>query len=225
MTEKIVIISGAGISAESGLKTFRDDGGLWRQYSFYELASPDAWRANPQLVLDFYNERRRLSRDARPNAAHQALAQLESHYDVVIVTQNVDDLHERAGSTDVIHLHGELAKVRSSRDPQLIYPADGDTRLGQCCAKGGQLRPHIVWFGEAVMDYERAEQEVAGADKVLVVGTSLSVYPAAGLLAFASPASEKLLVTREVENPPAAFTWLQGNAAELVPEVVAGWLG
>lgn len=221
---RIVVISGAGISAESGLKTFRDDGGLWRSHSFYELASPQAWARNPQLVLDFYNERRRLANGAAPNAAHRALAELEADHDLVIVTQNVDDLHERGGSSIVIHLHGELNKVRSTLDPELIYPATGDTAWGDLCEMGSQLRPHIVWFGESVMHYERAEEAVASADKVLVVGTSLSVYPAAGLLNYAPRASEKVLITQEVEHPPLGFHWLRGNAAEWVPKLVKSWL-
>lgn len=220
---KIVVISGAGISAESGLKTFRDDDGLWRQHSFYDLASPQAWASNPQLVLDFYNERRQLANAAKPNPAHLAIARLEQRHDVVVVTQNVDDLHERAGSTAVFHLHGELNKVRSTADDRLIYPATADTRMGDLCEKGSQLRPHIVWFGEMVMAYEKALEVVATADKVLVVGTSLSVYPAAGLLDHAPVNSEKVLITKAVENPPLEFDWLQGSAAELVPKLVGTW--
>ena len=220
---KIVVISGAGISAGSGLKTFRDDNGLWRNHAFQDLASPEAWARDPGLVLDFYNERRRLAKAARPNAAHRALADLEVNHHVVVITQNVDDLHERAGSSRVLHLHGELNKVRSSVDAGLIYPAEGDIKLGDLCEKGSQLRPHVVWFGEMVMAYESAMKEVATADKVLVVGTSLTVYPAAGLLDFAPQRSEKILITQQVEFPPDNFDWLQGNAAELVPRVVAGW--
>ena len=220
---KIVVISGAGISAESGLKTFRDDDGLWRNHAFQDLASPEAWARDPQTVLDFYNERRWLARAAQPNAAHRALAALEDNHEVAIVTQNVDDLHERAGSTRVLHLHGELNKARSSVDEHYVVPVDGDIELGDLCPKGGQLRPHIVWFGEMVMAYENALEEVARADKVLVVGTSLSVYPAAGLLAHAPEHSEKMLITKQVECPPDNFDWLQGNAAEWVPKVVGSW--
>lgn len=223
--EKIVAISGAGISAESGLKTFRDDDGLWRTHSFYELASPEAWRRHPQLVLDFYNERRYTAQEAQPNAAHRALASLEEKYQVVIVTQNVDDLHERGGSSRVLHLHGELTKNRSSLDSNLIYEAGGrPIALGDCCERGSQLRPHIVWFGEMVMHFDTAAAEVATADKVLVVGTSLSVYPAASLLQYARGDSEKILVTRDIERPPAEFQWLQGNAAKLVPQLAKSWL-
>ena len=221
---RILVISGAGISAESGLKTFRDDGGLWRTHSFQELASPEAWARDRQLVLDFYNERRRLAREAKPNDAHLALARLESHHEVVIVTQNVDDLHERAGSTGVIHLHGELNKARSTLDSSLVYPVAGDINVGDQCERGSQLRPHIVWFGEQVMHYDRAQREVALADKVLVVGTSLAVYPAAGLLHYARDDAEKVLVTLAVENPPARFRWLCGPAATHVPQLVDTWL-
>ena len=220
---KIIVISGAGISAESGLKTFRDDDGLWRNHSFQELASPQAWAANPQLVLDFYNDRRCLANAARPNPAHKAIAALEQKHEVVVITQNVDDLHERAGSGRVLHLHGELNKARSTVDDQLIYPMTGDIELGDFCEKGSQLRPHIVWFGEMVMAYERAVKEMATADKVLVVGTSLTVYPAAGLLDYAPETSEKILITKAVDNPPMDFDWLQGNAAELVPKLVETW--
>lgn len=223
---KIVVISGAGISAESGLKTFRDDDGLWRSHSFYELASPQAWEKQPELVLEFYNERRQQALAAQPNPAHLALAELEVHHDVVIITQNVDDLHERAGSTQVIHLHGELAKVRSSANSALIYEANGKpTNIGDLCEQGSQLRPHIVWFGEMVMDFDLAISEVTSADKVLVVGTSLAVYPAASLLNFAKKANEKILVTKAIDDePPESFQWLKGNAANWVPKIVSRWL-
>lgn len=222
--QKIVAITGAGISAESGLKTFRDDDGLWRSHSFYELASPEAWRRQPQLVLDFYNERRHAAQVAKPNAAHRALASLEEKYQVVVVTQNVDDLHERGGSSRVLHLHGELSKNRSSLDSTLIYEAGGrPIALGDLCERGSQLRPHIVWFGEMVMDFDAAAAEVATADKVLVVGTSLAVYPAASLLQYARDDSEKILVTRDIEHPPKEFRWLQGSATEFVPELARGW--
>lgn len=221
----ITVISGAGISAESGLKTFRDDDGLWRNHSFYELATPEAWRANPQLVLDFYNERRAGLSKVQPNPAHVALAELEASYDVIIVTQNVDDLHERAGSSNVIHLHGELSKNRSSKDFYLVYESNQTPiELGDTCALGSQLRPHIVWFGEEVMHFNEAIDAVAAADIVLVVGTSLSVYPAASLLGYANSESEKVLVTKAAENPPAEFSWLKGNAGEEVPKLVEGWL-
>ena len=221
----ITVISGAGISAESGLKTFRDDDGLWRNHSFYDLATPEAWRANPQLVLDFYNERRAGLSEVKPNPAHIALAELEASYDVTVVTQNVDDLHERAGSSNVIHLHGELSKNRSSEDFSLVYDScQQPIRLGDTCELGSQLRPHIVWFGEEVMHFDEAIDAVVAADIVLVVGTSLSVYPAASLLGYAGRESEKVLVTKAAENPPDEFFWLKGNAAEEVPQLVEGWL-
>lgn len=223
--EKIAVISGAGISAESGLKTFRDDGGLWRTHRLTDLASPEAFARDPEVVLEFYNERRRLARDAEPNAAHLALARLQDAFDVTVVTQNVDDLHERAGSRNVIHLHGELAKVRSCVDESLVYDAEGPIRIGDTCKLGSQLRPHIVWFGEAVMDFDKALETVAAADRVLVVGTSLAVYPAASLLGYADRAREKVLITREVEHPPADFAWFSGDAGSEVPALVERWLG
>ncbi|MFE8071066.1 NAD-dependent deacylase [Marinobacteraceae bacterium S3BR75-40.1] len=183
MAEHIVVLSGAGVSAESGLSTFRDQGGLWENVSVYDVATPEAFERDPEQVLRFYNERRRQVREAQPNAAHRALAALEARYRVTVITQNVDDLHERAGSSDVVHLHGELDKARSSTDETLIYALEGrDIALGDCCDKGSQLRPHVVWFGEPVPMIERAAGIVAGADRLLVVGTSLQVYPAASLV-------------------------------------------
>ncbi len=187
MKKKLVVLSGSGISAESGIKTFRDMGGLWEQYDVTEVASPQAWEANRRLVLDFYNQRRKQLFECAPNAAHFALAELENNFDVSIITQNVDDLHERAGSTNVLHLHGELKKVRSTKDPSLIYELDyWELKEGDVCEKGSQLRPHIVWFGEPVDTIGQAAEIAASADIFLVVGTSLSVYPAAGLIEFVS---------------------------------------
>jgi NAD-dependent deacetylase len=184
--KKIVVLSGAGISAESGIKTFRDDDGLWQNHRFEELATPEAWASNPQLVLDFYNARRKQLLECEPNEAHKSLVKLESQYEVQIITQNVDDLHERAGSKNVLHLHGELRKVRSTKFPELIYDLDGwELKLGDRCEKGAQLRPHIVWFGEMVKNIEPAIQMVQNADHLLVIGTSLVVYPAAGLINYA----------------------------------------
>ena len=185
--EKIVVLTGAGISAESGIRTFRDSGGLWEEYDITEVASPEGWRANPALVLEFYNQRRRQLDEVQPNAGHKALVELESRYEVVVITQNVDDLHERAGSSRVLHLHGELRKVRSTVDEHLVYEWEGDLKLGDTCERGSQLRPHIVWFGEMVPMLEPAAQQVASADYCLIVGTSLQVYPAAGLIGFAPP--------------------------------------
>ena len=180
--KKLVILTGAGISAESGLKTFRDSDGLWEGYNIEDVATPRAWRKDPQLVLDFYNFRRKNVLDATPNAAHYGLAELEKDFDVTIITQNIDDLHERAGSTNILHLHGEILKMRSERDPELIYPVTGDIRLGDKAEDGSQLRPHIVWFEEPVPMMELAVPIVNRADLFVVVGTSLVVYPAAGLV-------------------------------------------
>ena len=182
--KKIVVFTGAGISAESGISTFRDANGLWENHDIQDVASIDGWHANPELVLRFYNARRRQLHEVGPNAAHLALAELESQYEVHIVTQNVDDLHERAGSSKVLHLHGELLKARSSVDPDWTVHWPGDIVLGDRCAHGQQLRPHIVWFGEAVPLMGQAAQLAAEADIFLVVGTSLQVYPAANLLHF-----------------------------------------
>lgn len=186
MSKKIVVLTGAGISAESGLATFRGADGLWEGHRIEDVASPEGWARNPELVLDFYNQRRSAARNAQPNAGHYALVALEKGYEVVIVTQNVDDLHERAGSGRVIHLHGQLFQSRSTRHEELVYPMTSDRiELGELCEKGHQLRPNIVWFGEAVPLMERAIEEAATADIFMVVGTSLQVYPAAGLLQFA----------------------------------------
>lgn len=183
--KKLIVLTGAGISAESGIKTFRDADGLWENHRIEEVATPEGWAANPELVLQFYNQRRAQLFEVQPNAGHRALVDLEQRYDVHIITQNVDDLHERAGSSKVLHLHGELRKVRSTRYPELVYPWEGDLQLGDTCKRGAQLRPHIVWFGEAVPMLEAAAELASEADIFMVVGTSLQVYPAAGLMAYA----------------------------------------
>jgi NAD-dependent deacetylase len=181
--KKLVVLSGAGISAESGIATFRDANGLWEGHDVMEVASPQGWRKNPELVLDFYNQRRKNAHSVQPNQGHKLLAELEADFDVRIITQNVDDLHERAGSTSVLHLHGKLFESRSTLDPRLVYPIEGwELKLGDKCARGSQLRPNIVWFGEPVPLMEQAMQETFRADIFLVVGTSLVVYPAAGLV-------------------------------------------
>ncbi|GAA3997227.1 NAD-dependent deacylase [Hymenobacter fastidiosus] len=186
MKKKLVALTGAGISAESGLATFRGSDGLWEGHRVEDVASPEGWARNPALVLDFYNQRRAAARAAQPNAGHRALVALEQEFEVVIITQNVDDLHERAGSRHVLHLHGKLFESRSTRHEDLIYPMTGDTiHLGDRCEKGHQLRPNIVWFGEQVPLMERAMEEAATADIFMVVGTSLQVYPAAGLVQYA----------------------------------------
>ena len=179
----VVVLTGAGISAESGLKTFRDSDGLWEGYDIMEVATPEGWRKNQELVLDFYNMRRKAAMEAQPNAAHYALVELESKYKVSIITQNVDDLHDRAGSTNIIHLHGELFKSRSTINPRLTYRINGwQLKQGDTCEKGSQLRPDIVWFGEAVPMMDLALKITKTADIFMVIGTSLQVYPAAGLV-------------------------------------------
>jgi len=180
--KKVVVLSGAGMSAESGLSTFRDAGGLWERYDVMQVASPVGWAADMDLVLEFYNQRRRHLLEVNPNIGHRALAELDRVFDTTIITQNIDDLHERAGSKEVIHVHGELLKARSTRYPELIYPRTSDIRRGDLCERGAQLRPHVVWFGEAVPMMETAIQYMLGADIVIVVGTSMQVYPAAGLV-------------------------------------------
>lgn len=180
--KKIVVLSGAGISAESGINTFRDSGGLWEGHDIYEVASPQGFRQNPALVLDFYNKRRKQLLAVTPNPAHYTLVALENYFQVEIITQNVDDLHERSGSKNVLHLHGELRKVRSTGYPELIYPWDKDLKLGDYCAKNTQLRPHIVWFGEDVPELDKAIQKTKEADILVIIGTSMQVYPAASLL-------------------------------------------
>ncbi|MEJ8854787.1 Sir2 family NAD-dependent protein deacetylase [Variovorax robiniae] len=221
---RIVIFSGSGVSAESGLPTFRDSGGLWRQYAWEEVASPEGWRKHPEVVQAFYNERRQQAAQAQPNAAHRAIAELEKAFDVVVVTQNVDDLHERAGSTRVVHVHGELAFARGERSGLRQRIGAEPIHMGQLCPQGSQLRPDIVWFGEAVQHLEEARAHVAAAGRLLVVGTSLSVFPAASL-AYAAPASaDKVVVAPELDSPPDGFEWLRGKATECVPQVVARWL-
>jgi NAD-dependent deacetylase len=183
--KKVVVLTGAGISAESGIQTFRDADGLWHNHRIEDVATPEAWHRDPELVLEFYNQRRRQLLTVVPNEGHKALVELEKHFEVQIITQNVDDLHERAGSTQVLHLHGELRKVRSDRYEKLVYPWDEDLHLGDLCERGAQLRPHIVWFGEAVPMLEQAADLASEADIFLIVGTSLQVYPAAGLMRYA----------------------------------------
>jgi NAD-dependent deacetylase len=180
--KKIVVLTGAGISAESGISTFRDAGGLWEGHNVMDVASPEGWIKNRQLVLDFYNARRKNLLEAEPNDGHKALTKLNDQYKTVIVTQNVDDLHERAGSKNIIHLHGELLKVRSTGDPALIYSWREDLKIGDKCEKGFQLRPHIVWFGEEVPLIPVAVREVVTSDIMIIIGTSMQVYPAAGLV-------------------------------------------
>jgi NAD-dependent deacetylase len=192
--KKIVILSGAGVSAESGISTFRDAGGLWEGHDVMEVASPEGWHANTALVLDFYNKRRAQLKEVKPNTAHHCIAALERNYEVQVITQNVDDLHERAGSTNVLHLHGELLKARSSDNDLDIVEWSGDMTIHDKCAAGSQLRPHIVWFGEEVPAMDQAIEILESADAVIVVGTSLQVYPAAGLMNYAPAAAPIYLV-------------------------------
>lgn len=198
--KKVVVLTRAGISEESGIKTFRDAGGLWEGHDIMEVASPEGWRKNKELVLEFYNLRRQQLKEVEPNDAHKYLVKLEDKYEVVIVTQNVDNLHERAGSKHVIHLHGELLKVRSTLDENLVYDWKEDIKLGDKCEKGSQLRPHIVWFGESVPMMSEALKEIIDADIILVVGTSLQVYPAAGILTYSPPEMRKIIVDRKVPD-------------------------
>ena len=192
--DKLVVLSGAGISAESGIKTFRDADGLWEGHDVMEVASPQGWIKNQELVLDFYNQRRRQLLEVVPNSAHFDIASLQSKYDVKVITQNVDDLHERGGSQNVIHLHGELLKVRSTYYDNLIYNWQKDLKTGDLCERGYQMRPHIVWFGEAVPMIETAINEIINANKVLVIGTSMQVYPAASLISYAPQSAQKFYI-------------------------------
>lgn len=193
--KKLVVLTGAGVSAESGIPTFRDAGGLWEGYDVMEVATPEGWAKNPALVLEFYNQRRKKALEVSPNRGHQLIAELEKDFDVTIITQNVDNLHERAGSSKVVHLHGSLFESRSSIDEQLIYPIDGwELKLGECCELGSQLRPNIVWFGELVYKMEEAVDLTASADIFLIVGTSLQVYPAASLIHYTKPGIRKIII-------------------------------
>lgn len=193
--KKIVVFTGAGISAESGIKTFRDSGGLWEEHDINDVATPQAWARNPSLVLEFYNKRRKQVIAAEPNEAHHALVRLEERFEVQIITQNIDDLHERAGSKNILHLHGEIMKSRSTLDPSLIYDIEGsELRIGDKCRNGSQLRPHIVWFGEMVPEMENAYRVAEQADVFIVVGTSLNVYPAAGIVDYVPSEAPKYII-------------------------------
>ncbi|UCS92365.1 NAD-dependent deacylase [Echinicola marina] len=195
MKKKLVVLSGAGISAESGIKTFRDSNGLWENHDIMEVASPEGWRRNKEIVLEFYNQRRKQALDVKPNAAHYGLAELENDFDVTIITQNIDNLHERAGSTNIIHLHGELFKSQSTLDPKLVYDMDSwEIKLGDKCEKGSQLRPFIVWFGEMVPMMNPAIKAAQEADIFVVIGTSLQVYPAASLIQYTNHSTQKYII-------------------------------
>lgn len=196
--KRLVVLTGAGVSAESGLRTFRDSDGLWEGYEVTEVATPRAWRKNPSLVLEFYNQRRRDVLNAMPNAAHIGLAELQDDFDVFIITQNIDDLHERAGSRHVMHLHGEIFKMRSEADLSMVYEIRQDILLGQTAEDGSQLRPHIVWFEEAVPMITEAIPLVQSADLFVVIGSSLVVYPAAGLVGYARPHIPKFIIDKKI---------------------------
>ena len=197
--KKIVVLTGAGISAESGLKTFRDSDGLWEGYNIQDVATPEGWRRNPDLVQDFYNQRRKSVLEANPNAAHYALARLEEKYHVTIITQNIDDLHERGGSTNVVHLHGIITRSQSSRNPNLTYPINGwEIKMGEKCEMGSQLRAHVVWFGEAVPMIETAARICTEADIFILVGSSLAVYPAAGLVDYVPNEVPKYIIDPKI---------------------------
>ncbi len=200
--QRLVILTGAGISAESGLKTFRDSDGLWEGYNIEDVATPRAWKKDPALVLEFYNMRRRDVARAAPNAAHKALAALEKDFEVHIITQNIDDLHERAGSSNVLHLHGEIFKMRSEKNEALVYDIREEILAGHVAADGAQLRPHIVWFEEAVPMIEVAAGIAASADIFVVIGTSLVVYPAAGLVHYVAPFVPKFILDKNIPQVP-----------------------
>lgn len=199
MKKNLIALTGAGISAESGLKTFRDGDGLWMGYDVYEVASPQGWAKNPALVLDFYNQRRKEVAQALPNAAHKGIAALEEDFNVTIVTQNIDDLHERAGSKNVLHLHGEIFKMRSVKDEDTFYEIKSDILTGDKAPDGFQLRPHVVWFGEKVPMILQAKYVMSKADVFVLVGTSLQVYPASGLIDYLPPGVPKYIIDK---NPP-----------------------
>ncbi len=220
--KKLVVLTGAGISAESGLRTFRDSDGLWEGYDVTEVATPRGWRKDPQLVLDFYNQRRKNVAEAKPNTAHVGLAQLEKDFDVTIITQNIDDLHERAGSTNVLHLHGEIFKMRSEKDESLIYEIKGDIQLGDTASDGAQLRPHIVWFEEPVPKMEEAVPVVYTADIFVVVGTSLVVYPAAGLVNYVEAGTQKYIIDKKIPytSPMRNLVLIEKPATEGVNELI-----
>ncbi|TSE07760.1 SIR2 family NAD-dependent protein deacylase [Aquimarina algiphila] len=219
--KNIVVLTGAGISAESGINTFRDANGLWEGHDIMEVASPIGWRNNPELVLDFYNKRRSQLHTVAPNMGHLSLVELEKQYNVSIITQNVDDLHERAGSSHIIHLHGELLKVRSQFDEQLVLDWEKDLYLGDHCEHNSQLRPHIVWFGEAVPMMDVAIEITEKADILLIIGTSMQVYPAAGLLQYAKHQTPVYFIDPKPSiSPQPNLTILSENATTGVPKVV-----
>ncbi|MBK7225281.1 MAG: NAD-dependent deacylase [Saprospiraceae bacterium] len=222
--KKICVLTGAGISAESGIKTFRDSDGLWEGHDVMEVASIDGWHKNPNLVLDFYNQRRAQLKEVKPNRAHEILAEWQDKYEVTIITQNVDNLHERAGSKNVIHLHGELLKVRSTKNPELVYDWTTDCNLGDLCENESQLRPDIVWFGEEVPLLELAASIVAECEILLIIGTSLVVYPAAQLMYYAPPFAEIIYIDKNPNQSIATnrkIKTIVGSASQCLSEIEA----
>ena len=222
MKPKLVVLSGAGISAESGLRTFRDSDGLWEGHDVYEVASPTGWENNPSLVQEFYNLRRKDVLAAVPNAAHSGLAQLEQWYDVRVITQNIDDLHERGGSTRVLHLHGEILKMRSVHDETTLYEIREDIQMGQLAPDGGQFRPHVVWFGEDVSMIQPAVLEIVQADVFVLIGTSLNVYPAAGLVNYLRADVPRYIIDKKIPPVSDSHSWtlIEKPATEGVEELL-----
>ncbi|MBL4585878.1 MAG: NAD-dependent deacylase [Flavobacteriales bacterium] len=234
MNRRITILSGAGISAESGIRTFRDSDGLWEEHRIEDVATPEAWQRDPKLVLHFYNLRRKQLQEVEPNAAHLAITELQKKFDVQVITQNVDDLHERAGNSKVLHLHGELKLARSTGSPFTVYPIDSLSRdfgrwelnLGDLCKNGHQLRPHIVWFGEAVPKLETAAQLTSESDALIIVGTSLNVYPAASLYQYAKENCPIWIIDPKASELvyPEKITAINENAGAALPKLVASFL-
>lgn len=227
MKKQITVLTGAGISAESGIKTFRDADGLWETHRVEDVATPEAWERNPELVLEFYNQRRKQLLEVKPNAAHFAITALQEQFDVQVITQNVDNLHERAGNQNVLHLHGQLMQVRSTQPPYTVYDLDGwELKLGDVCENGHQLRPHIVWFGEMVPNLEPAADIVSEADAVIIVGTSLNVYPAAGLYQFARPDIPIWIIDPKANelHYPKTITSINEKAGAALPRLVDSFL-
>ena len=224
MNKKVVFFSGAGMSAESGISTFRDSGGLWEKYEINEVATPEAWRRNPDLVTDFYNQRRKQIIETSPNAAHNFITSLEDQFDVTIITQNIDDLHERAGSTNILHLHGNIRLAKSSGPNQenKLYPIDGwELTKNDLCEDGYRLRPHVVWFGEAVPALEDAIPLIESADVFVVIGTSLQVYPAAGLIHYAPKTATKILIDPNLDSfsIPSDFIKIAKNSTAAIQDL------
>jgi NAD-dependent deacetylase len=224
MRKKIVFFSGAGMSAESGIRTFRDSGGLWEQYDIHEIATPEAWKRNPDLVTEFYNQRRKQIIETSPNEAHFFIAELEKHFEVSVITQNIDDLHERAGSSTILHLHGNIRQAKSSgpKHDKKLYPIDGwELTQNDLCENGFRLRPHVVWFGESVPALEDAIPIIEKSDFFIVIGTSLQVYPAAGLIHYAPQTATKILIDPNLDSfaIPSDFVEIAKNATAALPDL------